>query len=89
MPQSDELPESLAGLARRNAIEIRDNSWHYDVGRLVRTLETIGRERVQPLDDQYPSSREGTHSPGVVVIWITNQFAVRLRAGARRSVHVG
>jgi hypothetical protein len=65
MPQSDELPESLAGLARRNAIVIRDNSWHYDVGRLVRTLETIDRERVQPLDDQYPSSREGTHSPGV------------------------
>jgi hypothetical protein len=52
MPHSDELPESLAGLARRNAIEIRDNSWHYDVGRLVRTLENIDRERIDALEAQ-------------------------------------
>ena len=62
MPQSDELPESLSGLARRNAIEIRDNSWHYDVGRLVRTLEKIDRERVDALEpqaaDRQPSTTE-------------------------------
>ena len=62
MPQSDELPESLTGLARRNAIEIRDNSWHYDVGRLVRTLENIDRERVDALEapaaDRQPSTTE-------------------------------
>jgi hypothetical protein len=45
MPQSDELPESLASLAQRNAIEIRDSSGHQDVRRLIQTLEKIERRR--------------------------------------------
>jgi hypothetical protein len=52
MPQSDELPESITGLARRNAIEIRDSSWHYDVGRLIRTLEKIDLEQVNAREPQ-------------------------------------
>ena len=34
MPQPEELPEALAALARRNAIELSDTRWAYDVGRL-------------------------------------------------------
>ena len=34
MPSSSELPEELADLARRNAIEISDSRWSYDVERL-------------------------------------------------------
>jgi hypothetical protein len=41
MPSSDELPPSLAPLVRRNAIELRDNSWRYDVGRLIETIERV------------------------------------------------
>ena len=67
MPHSDELPESLAGLARRNAIDIRDNSWHYDVGRLLRTLENIDRERAEALEpeaaERQPSTA-GATEPG-------------------------
>ena len=41
MPTREELPPSLAPLARRNAIELRDNSWRYDVGRLIETIEGV------------------------------------------------
>jgi hypothetical protein len=41
MPSSEELPPSLAPFARRNAIELRDNSWRYDVGRLIETIEGV------------------------------------------------
>jgi hypothetical protein len=45
MPRSDELPESLAGLARRHALELADASWRRDVATLVATLERRQRER--------------------------------------------
>jgi hypothetical protein len=41
MPSATDLPPSLAPLARRNAIELRDNSWRYDVGRLIETIEGV------------------------------------------------
>jgi TIR domain len=43
MPEPDDLPESLAPLARRHAIELSDERWDYDVGRLIAVLDrTIG-----------------------------------------------
>ena len=50
MPTSEELPPSLAPLARRNAIELRDNSWRYDVSRLIETIERV-REGSSGEDD--------------------------------------
>ena len=41
MPRRQDLPESLAGLARRQALLIRYESFRYDAGRLVTTLEQI------------------------------------------------
>ncbi|ADB48541.1 toll/interleukin-1 receptor domain-containing protein [Conexibacter woesei] len=38
MPPPAQLPPSLQGLARRNAIELSDLRWRYDVGRLSDTL---------------------------------------------------
>lgn len=38
MPGSDELPDDLKPLARRNAIELTDKRWEYDVSQLVDTL---------------------------------------------------
>lgn len=40
MPRFDELPEDLARLARRNAFELSDSRWEYDVGRLIEVLES-------------------------------------------------
>ena len=38
MPAPGELPEVLADLSRRNALEISDTRWDYDVGRLLDSL---------------------------------------------------
>lgn len=38
MPSSGELPENLQPLSRRNAIELTDKRWDYDVSQLVETL---------------------------------------------------
>lgn len=39
MPRSQELPPDLAGLSRRNALEIGDTSFHQSVERLIEALE--------------------------------------------------
>jgi TonB family protein len=44
MPRAEELPPSLTRLARRNAIEISDARWAYDVDRLARTIQKILEE---------------------------------------------
>jgi len=41
MPGRQDLPESLAGLARRNALLIRHESFRSDAGRLVTAIERI------------------------------------------------
>ncbi len=46
MPTADDLPASLAPLARRNAIELRDASWRHDVDRFVHAL----REELEEKD---------------------------------------
>jgi hypothetical protein len=40
MPEPEDLPEGLRPLARRNALEMSDLRWRYDLGRLLETLET-------------------------------------------------
>jgi len=39
MPDTDELPESISGLARRQALEISETRVDYDVGQLLKVLE--------------------------------------------------
>jgi TIR domain-containing protein len=41
MPGRDDLPESLVGLARRNALLIRHESFRSDAGRLVSAIERV------------------------------------------------
>jgi hypothetical protein len=41
MPKPDQLPEEMRPLARRNALELSDGRWRYDVGRLNDTLEQL------------------------------------------------
>ena len=44
MPSSQDLPEPLVGLARRNALEMSDTRWDYDAERLIGALEKqLGR----------------------------------------------
>ena len=58
MPSSDELPDDLATLVRRNAIEISDTRWDYDVGRLGDTLAKvlgIAEKPKRPAEEREPS----------------------------------
>jgi hypothetical protein len=49
MPTADVLPEPLTKLARRNAIELSDTRWRYDVRLLIETLEKeLGLEPKRP-----------------------------------------
>jgi hypothetical protein len=48
MPRSDELPESLSLLARRNALEIDYARWRDDVRRLINTLERLDVAKLRP-----------------------------------------
>jgi hypothetical protein len=41
MPDREDLPDSLARLARRNALTIRHESFRYDAGRLVTAVERV------------------------------------------------
>jgi ABC-type branched-subunit amino acid transport system substrate-binding protein len=43
MPSADQLPESMAALSRRNALEISDARWRFDVSRLLDAIEAVGR----------------------------------------------
>jgi hypothetical protein len=41
MPRREDLPPELRALARRNAIELSDGRWRYDVERLLGTLDGL------------------------------------------------
>jgi hypothetical protein len=41
MPRPEQLPEPLRPLTRRNALELSDVRWRYDVGRLQSTLDNL------------------------------------------------
>ena len=41
MPLDEELPEALRPLGRRHAVELSDQRWDYDAGRLIVVLERV------------------------------------------------
>ena len=43
MPHRRDLPPELRAIARRNALELSDRRWRYDVGQLLSALERLGR----------------------------------------------
>jgi hypothetical protein len=45
MPTERELPDEIAQLARRNAVEVRDSSWDDDTAKLLRVLDAQPRTR--------------------------------------------
>jgi hypothetical protein len=53
MPQREDLPEALAPLSRRNAIELSETRFHADVNRLIEAIEKAraSDERLKTKDD--------------------------------------
>ena len=79
MPPADALPAALAPLTRRNAIELSDARWQYDVERLVTELERVlehaaPRGTGQPLAvPKQPTSAalpHETHPPAPARLWM-------------------
>ncbi len=55
MPDLNDLPEDLQPLCRRNAIELTDKRWSYDVSQLIDTLrKALGVEPVPPKPEPHP-----------------------------------
>jgi TIR domain-containing protein len=48
MPRREELPPELQTLARRNALELSEGRWAYDVGRLLGTLDELLPDDTEP-----------------------------------------
>src|SRR5918994_450607 len=55
MPKAEDLPQGLESLARRQAHELSDPRWDFDVGQLVETLES-------PLGANLPLLNMGSNS---------------------------
>ncbi len=41
MPDRQDLPPELGAIARRNALELSDKRWRYDIGQLISALEEL------------------------------------------------
>ncbi len=63
MPHAEELPEAVRALTRRNAFELSDSSWRYDVGRLMDALEqllAVGPDALQAAGEPIEEARGPT-----------------------------
>jgi len=56
MPAGDELPAAIRALARRQAHELSDKRWDYDVGELVKIIRKVGIKRALRCDVVQPAA---------------------------------
>jgi hypothetical protein len=63
MPPRQDLPESLAGLARRNALPIRHESFRSDAGRLIKAIERV---LAAPTTVEAPGAQSAAHTVGEI-----------------------
>ena len=80
MPHSEDLPEELRTLTRRNALELSDLRWRYDIGRLMGTLGPrvrpgSGLPRALQARSQLAAS---IRHPNVISIYRAGEFADQL-----------
>jgi hypothetical protein len=57
MPSADRLPPDLAQLAFRNAFELSDRRWEYDIGELVKLLQSFPDRHVASLRTKLAAKR--------------------------------
>ena len=61
MPNREDLPPELRPITRRNALELSDQRWRYDVGRLISTLDQLLAE--MPVGGGPPSPERSVATP--------------------------
>ena len=67
LPSAEELPEDLQGLIRRNACELSDIRWDYDVQQLARRLRPAGSAELRSNSDRCASSWLKRVRPGYAI----------------------
>jgi hypothetical protein len=85
MPRPEDLPPDMEMLARRQAYELSDKRWEFDVGQLVGTLEKIpgiikksGKDRGKGAGDHAPSAGFWTKKR---MAWTLGALLVGVTAG--------
>jgi len=64
MPNRDDLPPELRAITRRNALELSDQRWRYDVSRLISTLDQLLAEMPVVGGPPSPERSIATPKPG-------------------------
>jgi hypothetical protein len=77
MPREHELPDDLKPLARRQALEVSETRWEFDVGRLLDTLE----ERLYRGSSVAGVSRRSNSPRGLKLSRRQQRFPARLLSG--------
>jgi serine/threonine-protein kinase len=79
MPPRDELPDDIAKLSNRHALELSDSRWDFDFGRLARALSSIVGEAPAPelagRADQTESNHTAANGPLVAELTKGSTFA--------------
>jgi len=89
MPRAEQLPEEMHPLTRRNALELSDARWRYDVGRLTDTLDELldgytgfGTKRPEPVTPPPPPARPEPVAPSLSPVqWLAEGVAVAAITG--------
>lgn len=90
MPRAEQLPAEMHPLTRRNALELSDARWRYDVGRLTATLDELldgytgfGTQRpAEPATPPPPPARPEGPAPSLSPVqWLVEGAAVAAVAG--------
>jgi TIR domain len=64
MPNREDLPPEVRAITRRNALELSDQRWRYDVGRLISTLDQLLAEMPVGGGPPSPEPSIATRKPG-------------------------
>jgi hypothetical protein len=64
MPNREDLPPELRAITRRNALELGDQRWRYDIGRLISTLDQLLAEMPVGGGPPSPERSIATRKPG-------------------------
>ena len=76
LPDSDSLPEELRPLCQRNACELSDPRWSYDVGELVKDLENVVRQSKSSKLSRMKDKRLRWMAGGVIILALLGMVLV-------------
>jgi hypothetical protein len=86
MPSEHQLPSDVAPLARRNALELSDTRWDYDVGRLQQALDqVVDRSSQATAPAATVAGRTGSRSPlaGIALLIVGGLLVAGVVFGGR------